>query len=239
MGKKSRRNKKNNGGPLRKGLDAVPTAAAPPDDTSTIFMTVHRLMKPPYNIEKILKIESKYCHLDTFSDDPVEDAYVLTAFGRANYDCSEEEACHREPAIDYFERAKERMEDANGGDRLQTQMLLKSKIGFCLPGLYSNGRDMEKAISSHRWLLENCSRHEEVTAGYVLYLSSNLNQFEKFEYAIEILEGSMDMMKTFEDEVHQVKKIIYRQLIHAYIGCGEFLKAKGANKKRRSFDMKH
>jgi len=32
-----------------------------------------------------LKVESKYRHLDTFSDDPDKDAYVLYAFGFENY----------------------------------------------------------------------------------------------------------------------------------------------------------
>jgi len=213
MGKKSRRNKKN----------AVPTAAAPGD----IFMTVGRLMDAR-NFENILKVESKYRHLSNFSEDPDRDAYVLTAFGRANYDGSEDET-RLNRAIDYYERAKERMEDSNSNYyRHQKQKSLKSEIGMCLGPLYSDGRDMEKAISSHRWYFENCSRHE-VKAMYVIYLSGNFNRFEKFEYAIEVLEGSMDLMETVEDEAQAEIN-----LITAYIGCGEFLKAKAADKKRRS-----
>jgi len=41
------------------------------------------------NFEKILIVESKYCHLDTFTDDAVEDVYALYAIGCANYDCSD------------------------------------------------------------------------------------------------------------------------------------------------------
>jgi len=74
----------------------------------------------------------------------------------------------------YYERAKERMEDADTGDRRLNQKSLKSKIGMNLAGLYSDGRDMEKAISSYRWLLENGNRHE-VIANYVIRLSYHFN----------------------------------------------------------------
>jgi hypothetical protein len=43
----------------------------------------------------------------------------------------------------------------------------------------------------------------------------------RFEYTMEVLEGSMDMMKTLEDEV-----LAETNLIFAYVGSGEFLKAK-------------
>jgi len=86
MGKKSRRNNKNNGGALRKGLAAVPTAAAPA--TTTIFETISWLLDAR-NFDEILKVESKYRHLDTFSDNPAENAYVLSGFGLAIgwYEC--------------------------------------------------------------------------------------------------------------------------------------------------------
>jgi len=62
-----------------------------------------------------LKVESKYRHLDAFSDNPVKDVGVLYyAFGRANYDGSKDEI-HLNRAIDYYERAKERMEDSTAG----------------------------------------------------------------------------------------------------------------------------
>ena len=93
--------------------------------------------------------------------------------------------------------------------------------------------DMDKSISSHRWLLEICSHHE-VTAKYVIQLSFNFNRHDKFEYAMEVLEGSMDMMKTLEDEV-----LAETNLIFAYIGCGEFLKAKATHKKCCSTDICH
>jgi len=94
-----------------------------------------------------LKVESKYCHLDTFSDDPVEDVYVLYAFGCANNANPQDEACLNR-AIRYYERAKERMVY----DQYQSRIsMMKTAIGMNLPQLYSNGRDMERAISSHRW----------------------------------------------------------------------------------------
>ena len=227
MGKKSRRNNRNNGGLLRKGLAAVPTAAAP----ANIFMTVCRLMEA-HNFEKILKIESKYRHLDTFSNDPVEDSYVFTSFGHVNHVHSQGEACIQR-VIDYYERAKERMEDASYYEQYHSRIsMMKATIGYNLPQLYSEGRDMEKAISSHRWLLENCNSNcHEYPANYVIHLSGNFIRFEKFEYAIEVLEGSMDMIERFEEEF-QAASLIY--LVDAYIGCGEFLKAKAADEKRRS-----
>jgi len=223
MGKKSRRSKKNNEGPLRKGLAAVPTAAAP----DTIFKTVDRLIQAE-KYDEILKVESKYRHLDTSSDNPLEDAYVLYAFGSAIFDSGSKDETR---AINYYERAKERMEDANTGDLFQFSISLKSEIGQRLALLYSDGRDMEKAISSHRWYFENCSRHE-VKANYVIYLSRNFNRFKKFEYTIEVLEGSMDLMTIVEEEGQAEINLIL-----AYIECGEFLKAKAAHETRRSFDM--
>jgi len=58
--------------------------------------------------------------------------------------------------------------------------------------------------------------------------------FEKFEYAIEVLEGSMGMMETVKEDVEAGTN-----LIGAYIGCGELLKAKAADEKRRSTDINH
>ena len=89
---------------------------------------------------------------------------------------------------------------------------------------------MEKAITSHRWLLENCNRREDA-ANYLIQLSRNFNRFKKYKYTIEVLEGSIDMTKTVEDEAQAETN-----LITAYIECGEFLKAKGANETRRSTD---
>ena len=229
MGKKSKRNKTNSGGSVRKATRYI----------SDVYRTVSGLMDGKHtNWEKILKVESEYCHLDTFSDDPVDDLFVLHAFGIAfatmfgrTTDASLQGEICMERAIHYCERAKARMEDANANDRPQIQKDSKSEIGMYLALLYSAegaGRDMEKAISSHRWFLEDCNRHQ-VKAQYVLSLSNNFNRFDKFEYIIEVLEGSIDTMETLEDKV-QAETI----LIRAYIGCGEFLKAKAADEKCRS-----
>jgi len=198
MGKKSRRNKKNNGGPLRKRLDAVPPTAA--TAAANIFKAVTRLMQA-LKYDEIFKVESKYRHLDTFSDDPNHNLLILYAFASANYtnSAAEDEIC-MDRAIHYYERAKERI-DANDYDHRQASVTLKAEIGTHLAAL--KGRDMEKAISSHRWSLENCVRHEDSAMSYVILLSSNFNRFEKFEYAIEVLKGAMamDMIETVEEEV--------------------------------------
>ena len=131
-----------------------------------------------------------------------------------------------------FERAKERLGDADATDHRQRQILAMTEIELNLAISYSERRDMEKAISSHRGFLENCYRHDEDTACYLICLSNNFNRFEKFEYTIEVLVGSMDMMETFDEEYFKAET----NLIRTYIRCGEFLKAKAAHKKRRSTD---
>jgi len=69
--------------------------------------------------DEILEVESKYRHLDTFSTDIYEDAYVLYAFGHTIRADSKDEACLNR-AIHYYERAKERMEEANAYDQSQS-----------------------------------------------------------------------------------------------------------------------
>jgi hypothetical protein len=60
----------------------------------------HQDMK--YN--EALKVESKYRPLDSFSNDPIEDVFVLFAFGRAHFESpsQEERTCYFERAIPYF-----------------------------------------------------------------------------------------------------------------------------------------
>ena len=195
-----------NGGQLpRRRLTSVPLAQAAlapvapaPVAPAYIADTIFRLLEGE-KYDEILKLELEYCHLGTFSDDPAKDALVLYAFGTAHHDpMSKDEICLNR-AIHKFERAKERIEDANANDQHQSQnsvKSLKSKIGMSLAFLYSEGRsDMEKTISSHRWLLQNCNRYE-VPAKYVIHLSHNFNRFDKFEYTIEVLEESMHMLDT-------------------------------------------
>ena len=63
----------------------------------------------------------------------------------------------------------------------------------------SKGRDMEKqSLHIDHGLLENCNRHK-FTAIYMNHLSHNFNRFKMFEYMIEVLEGSMDMMEILEE----------------------------------------
>jgi tetratricopeptide (TPR) repeat protein len=225
MGKKSKRKKKNRG-PLRNDLAAAST-------TATIYETICPLLDAR-NFDEIFKIESKYRHLDTFSNNPHEEKkkheeiVVLFAFGGANMEHSKDDCSIR--AIEYFERAKEHV-DANNGDQRHKQSSYKSSIEMNLATLYSDGRGMEKAISSHRLSLANCN-HDVVTADYLIHLSNNFNRFDRFEYTIEVLEGFMDMMETVEE-----KNVLTECLICAYIGCGDFLNANAAHKKCRSRDI--
>ena len=191
-----------NGGQLpRRRLTSVPLlaqaalapAAPAPAAPAYIADTIFRLLEGE-KYDEILKLELEYCHLGTFSDDPAKDALVLYAFGTAHHDpMSTDEICLNR-AIHKFERAKERIEDANANDQHQSQKSVKSLKSKAF--LYSEGRsDMEKTISSHRWLVQNCNRHE-VPANYVIHLSHNFNRFDKFEYTIEVLEESMHMLDT-------------------------------------------
>ena len=191
-----------NGGQLpRRRLTSVPLlaqaalapAAPAPAAPAYIADTIFRLLEGE-KYDEILKLELEYCHLGTFSDDPAKDALVLYAFGTAHHDpMSKDEICLNR-AIHKFERAKERIEDANANDQHQSQKSVKSLKSKAF--LYSEGRsDMEKTISSHRWLLQNCNRYE-VPAKYVIHLSHNFNRFDKFEYTIEVLEESMHMLDT-------------------------------------------
>ena len=109
MGKKSRRNNRNtNGGLLRKEeLAAVPTAAAAA--AATMYETICRfLIADKY--DEILKVESKYRHLDTFSDYPPQDVLIFHAFvgccAHGTMKAQQEESDCMERAIHYFERAK-------------------------------------------------------------------------------------------------------------------------------------
>ena len=146
------------------------------------------------NFDQILKVESKYCHLESFSFDPAEDVLVLHMFGSATYNGSKDGT---ERTIHCFEKVKERMKDSNANGPCPAPKSVKSGIEMHLALLYSDGRDMEKAIASHRWLLAHCNRHE-VVKKYLTHLSSNFNRFENFEYVIELLEGFMDMMETVQ-----------------------------------------
>jgi tetratricopeptide (TPR) repeat protein len=104
---------------------------------------------------------------------------------------------------------------------------------MCLADLYSNGRDMEKAISSYRWSFANGNRPQEVKDHHIITISRNFNRFKNCEYTIEVLEGSMALIRTF-DEWAQSQAETY--LIQAYTQFGEFLKAKATNKKCLSTD---
>ena len=107
---------------------------------------------------------------------------------------------------------------------------MKTTVGMNLAGLYSDGGDMSKAITSHRWFLEHCSQIE-VTALYLNRLSRNFSQCGEYEYTIEVLEEFMDVTEKVEEED---KESLRFRLLEAYLECNEFLKAKALNEKLRS-----
>ena len=125
MGKKSKRNSnKNSKEPFRKGQNK---AAAP-----AIYDEVFRLLRAN-KYKEILKVESKYRHLDTFSDDPYEHVNVFTVFGLINKESSQEEACS-DRAIGYNERAARTGINSFQDDSLpRTRKIIKLEIGMKLP----------------------------------------------------------------------------------------------------------
>jgi hypothetical protein len=198
MGKKSRRKKNNNGGPMVAD-----------------------------KFEEILKFELKYRHLGTFSDDPysmkmrvfsIPLAVQIMRLQKMKLASTARFIISKEP--------KCAVRTQMPSDQVRSKNL-KTAIGMRLAGIYSNGRGMEKAISSYRWSFANGNRPDEG----IITISRNFNRFKKCEYTIEVLEGSMDSIRTLREKA-KAKTC----LIQAYIGFGEFLKAKAANEKRLSID---
>jgi len=74
---------------------------------------------------------------------------------------------------------------------------LERILPFCIQSILTPWK--KQSLRIDLWFLENCCR-QQVTADYLINLSDNFNLFEKFEYTIEVLEGSMDIMETLEDE---------------------------------------
>ena len=235
MGKKSRRNNKNdnnNKGPLRNEQE-LQTAEATPSapalltrDTSTILFHQVARFTDDQNSDEIRKLESKYRHIDTYSNEPFEAIHILVSFGIAYQegDKSEENGNYRDLAIHYFERALEAMHLIKD-DRFQVE-IRSSKLNLmtnCLALTYANGRDTEKTISTHRWALANCNR-DELDPEYLIQLFTKFMKYKEYNYAIEVLEDFVDRPpETFKEQVI----FFYRsRLIETYMECNEFLKAR-------------
>ena len=179
-----------------------------------------------FNTEKkyglLLKIEQNYRYCDTFSDDPAEDVSIRNVFG--NVHMMEVEGACSDRAIQYFERARATIEsESNADDKFQA--LVSSSIpaiAMKLAGLYSDGRDLEKAISSHRWLLENCKR-DQVPIEYLHTLCSNFRLLERWSFVIEVLGEFVHKPGTFQEKEQNECAFL---ITEAYMECKEYLKAK-------------
>ena len=174
MGKKDiRRNCKNKKGPSRKEQT---TAKAPTSSCTTLYETVSSLFRAG-KYDQVLEFESKYADLQAsfvlHHDDPpiLDDVHIMFAFGASNM---KRGTGYLDRAIDYWERGRELVDNLTNLNELdevsQAQIsTTRANIGTNLPLVYSEGPAtmMEKAISSHRWLLANGNRHQ-VTAMYVI-----------------------------------------------------------------------
>ena len=221
MGKKSKRDNKTNktkGARLHKAATHVPQSA--------LFSTVLGLLKAD-KFDEIRKIESQYQHadLDPFSDDS-DGAFVAYAFGTAHYESQENGGCLNR-ATHNLERARQLL-DSNPFEGSETDFMRRTVIQLALC-YSSDGRDMEKAISCYRWILENCDRdHVQSECNTLLLLGKKLMRFKRYDYAIEVLEEILvDMLGNFS-EVEQFG--CFYVLVHAYIEFKDFLKAKTALK---------
>ena len=182
------------------------------------------------NFDAIRKLEPKYRNLETFSNDPLKEFHILHAFGLAYAAAAEDKEddgsfCDR--TIHYYERVKQLI-STNGDEKFQTAVLLeKMEIIQCLVGCYAHSCEMEKAISTHRWLLTS-SKYFKLQASYLDRLGSTLVRFEKYEYAIEILEGCVlfpEMLEKDKDSSEDWNKCVIH-LMEAYLGYNELLNVK-------------
>ena len=97
MGKKNRHSNKNR---THERL-FVQNARQP---TAAVRARLFHLFNTEKKYGELLKIEQKFRHCDTFSDDPVEDVSIRNVFG--NVHMMEVEGACSDRAIQYFERAR-------------------------------------------------------------------------------------------------------------------------------------
>jgi len=165
MGKKSRRNNKKEKEALIR--EAPGQTQAPGTPRTTLYKIVSGLFDAD-KFDEIRRLESKYGHLETFGNDPKEEFYIQYAFGAAHATAvgSSEERdqhwdFHSDRSIQYFERIAETMENSNIEEEFQGMVSWKPTLMKNLATLYAGrGREMEKAISAHRWFFANSNRDD-------------------------------------------------------------------------------
>ena len=194
---------------------------------AALYDTVNRFFHVNRDVE-ILKIESQYGHLETFCDEPAHDVVIHYAFGTASIDLKR--CAWGDCTAYHYQRAMDIMKTNNDGKFHTRISYLKVSVGQRLAVLYSDKGDMAKSISSYRWFLENF-KQAEMEVPNVLQLCENFSDFKRYDYAIGILEGYIDMLKSFKEE-EQVAVVF--GLTEAYINYGELTKAKAVQERLRS-----
>lgn len=92
--------------------------------------------------------------------------------------------------------------------------------------------DMEKTISTHRWVLGNCKSEQMCNdKDHVNAMSKEFCLSNKYTYAIQVIEGFEDMLVTFNVRTHIANSL---NLARAYIVCDELLKARSVEKRIHS-----
>lgn len=194
---------------------------------AALYDMVNRLFHANRDVD-ILNIESQYGRLDTFCDEPSHDVLIHYIFGTASMELKR--SAWGDCTVYHYQRAMDII-NSNNDRKFHTQIsYLKVSFGQRLAVLYSDKGDMEKSISSYRWFLEIFNRDEmEVTDA--LQLCENFSEFKRYDYAIGVLEGYIDMLESIKEE-EQVA--IVSGLIEAYMNYGEWAKAKTVQERLRS-----
>lgn len=132
---------------------------------------------------------------------------------------------NKKRSMHHYQKAMDIM-NSNPDEKFHSQVSeLKHSLGMNMARYYSSCKDADKTITIHRWFLRNCNR-DTVVINYILCLGRNFTNCYEHEYAIEVLEGFVDMLETFEmsDQV-----IFLNCLIVSYAHRGELIKATAAN----------
>ena len=217
MGKKGRRN------------NAKPKDEGKEENVADVLATMYSVVYNSFlaqDFDTILKLESRWGHLKTFGvrDDPTENVLILHAFGTGLL-----KEGNTKRSMLYYQKAMDIM-NSNPDEEFHSQVSeLKDSLGMNLARAYSRCKDADKTITIHRWFLQNCNRNKAVI-NYILYLGRNFTTWNEHEYAIEVFEGFVDMLETFE---MRDRVIFLNCLIVSYTYHGELIKATAVNDKLR------